>query len=368
MTGVSWGAADLFCGGGGASLGLDEAGFDVLAAIDNDPHACAAYEANVGKEPLEKDARDLSYAELLEHFGVDEEDVRLVAGCPPCQNFSSLRRTRPWPEGAPKDELLLTFLEFVEEGEPPVVLFENVPGILTTDDGKYIDYLLSELRGMGYSVVWDKVDAADYGVPQNRERVVAFAVQGVDESELALPPRTHAEPGTLDEFDLEEWESVKDTIADLPELEAGERCDDVDDHVARNHQEDTLELIRQVPEDGGSRSELPDGQWLDCHKELDRSAAGNVYGRMSWKDPAPTLTTRCTTPSCGRFLHPEQDRAITAREAARLQTFPDWYELPDKKKHAERIVGNAVPPDLIEALVEGFLEENPQVRDVLDGD
>lgn len=344
------GAVDLFCGCGGASLGLQEADFEVLAAADVDPVACKTYERNLGLSPLQEDLTEVSWSELLDHFGVEDDDVDLLAGCPPCQNFSSLRRTTPWPEGAPKDELLLTFLGFIEEAEPPMVLFENVPGILTTDDGEYMDYFLEKMEELDYGVAWDKINAADYGVPQLRTRVVAFGVRGHESNDLEMPEPTHAE--APENSSRPEWKKVKHALKGLPNLEAGEEAEEPPNHKARDHRKKTLDLIRKIPENGGSRTDLPKEMWLDCHKNLEETGAGNVYGRMRWGEPAPTMTTRCTNASSGRFLHPEENRSITVREAARIQTFPDNFEFPEKTQHAERVVGNAVPPLLIESLVD----------------
>lgn len=349
---------DLYSGAGGASLGINEINsFEVHGAVDINETACATYERNLSIDPLTGNLLELEFSDIQNHFGLDEVD--LLIGCPPCQNFSSLRDTTPWPKGAPKDELLVAFVDHILEASPQVVLFENVPGIMNTDGGQYIDWFLYWMKKAGYGIAMDVVNAADFGVPQARERTIAFCVHGAKDDQVSIPKPTHGPREEAKENGVLPWKTVKDAIGDLPPLKAGEQCDHISGHRARNHRSNTLELIKAIPENGGSRTDLPDDLELDCHKRLGDSSAGNVYGRMSWENPAPTLTTRCTTPSCGRFLHPEQNRGITPREAARIMTFPDSFGLPEKNKYAERLIGNAVPPDLIEALVRNFVEEHP---------
>lgn len=349
---------DLFCGAGGASIGFENAGFDVVAAVDNDSDAVEAYQENLGLRPLEADLRKTSYDEILDHFDLDRDDVDVLAGCPPCQSFSSLRDTTPWPEDKERDELLHTYLDIVRDACAPLLVFENVPGILNKDGGDHVDLLLEVLRDIGYGVAWDVVRAERYGVPQRRRRIIAFGVLGADDEHLDFPEPTHASPEKARENGKVAWTTVGDAIGDLPALKAGESDDAHQRHEARNHLSDTVDFIASIPEDGGSYRDLPKNEWLDCHRRLDdegKTGAGSIYGRMSWDEPAPTLTTRCTSPSTGRFVHPEQHRGITPREAARLQTFPFDYELPEETSVAERLIGNAVPPVLIQHLVPGFL-------------
>lgn len=355
-------AIDLYSGAGGASIGLQRAdGIDVIAAVDIDEAACESYDENLPLTPHQADLRETGISDICDHFDITKDDIDIVVGCPPCQNFSTLRRTSPWPDGEPKDELLVAFVDRILEASPSVVVFENVPGILDTDDGQYVEWFKSIMRKAGYGVTLDVVNAADYGVPQRRKRTIGICVKGISHNEVLLPPTTHAENPEEHDRDVERWVTVRDEIADLPSLEAGESATDIDGHRARNHQSQTIELMQAIPTDGGSRSDLPEELELDCHKRLDGGGAGNVYGRMAWDEPASTLTTRCTSPSSGRFVHPEQHRAITPREAARLMSFPDSFELPSKNSDAERLVGNAVPPRLMTAIVEGVLQNLEEI-------
>lgn len=351
------GVLDYYSGAGGASLAMQSSGFSVLGAIDIDPVANEVYSDNLGLTPLEADVTKISYSDVLEHFNLSEDEAPVWIGCPPCKNFSSLRRTRPWKKGSSKDSLLVAFLRHIKEGLPNVVIFENVPGVVTLEKGKYFKRYLNEMKEMGYGTVFKVVLAADYGVPQLRKRVLAFSVLEANSEDLVLPGPTHSDPVKSEEEGKPLWKTVKDAIADLPPLKRGAEDPSIINHRAKTHTEKALRIIRKIPKDGGSRKDLPKSLWLPCHKKL-KAGAESVYGRMWWNKPSPTMTTRCTTPSCGRFLHPEQDRAITPREAARLQSFPDSFAFPQTFNFAERVIGNAVPPDLFRALVQGFFKEN----------
>jgi DNA (cytosine-5)-methyltransferase 1 len=337
-------AVDLFSGAGGGSLGLERLGIDVIAGVDIDEKATQTYDRNIDSKALNRDLTQVSMQDILDD--VDSSDVDMIIGCPPCQNFSSLRDTKPWDEDESKDLLLRTYLRKIRELKPKYVIFENVRGILNTDGGVHIDKFLNEMANIGYEVEWDIVNTKNYGVPQDRERVIALGVYEYD-GELNFPEPT-----------AEEIKNVRDAIGDLPKLKAGEKSEEYSWHQATSHHEKTLEKIRKIPRDGGDRTDLPKDLWLDCHKNMDGSGAENVYSRMWWDKPAPTITTRCTNPSSGRFIHPEQNRGITVREAARIQTFPDDFEFPSTKSDATRLVGNAVPPKLIEELVSDFFQIN----------
>lgn len=301
-------------------------------------------------EPICTDLSEVRGREILDHYGLERGSISCVIGCPPCQGFSSLRRTRYPNEEDDRKGLIGVFIERIREINPKAVVFENVPGIVRSKGRPYFDKYLSELHKMEYISNWGVFNAADLGVPQVRKRVVAISVKGLKEKPI-LPYQTHARPGSGND-DMKPWRTVRDAISDLPPLEPGDACPDVLNHVARNHSPRILELISLIPKDGGSRKSLPEEYWLECHKNLEkRRGAENTYGRMWWDKPAGTMTCRCTTPSSGRFLHPEQDRAITPREAARFQTFPDDYKFHELLTHAERQIGNAVPVKFMESFV-----------------
>lgn len=346
---------DLFCGCGGASLGLKLAGHKIVAAVDIDPIACKTFSDNLGLEPLERDLRYFDGLQLLELCGLRKGDVDLVVGCPPCQGFSSLRRTR-YPDGDDsRKELVYVFLKRISEIQPRAVIFENVPGIARGKGLRYLQQFISQMEKMGYKTVCEQVNMANYGIPQFRKRVVALCVKDADNSP-SFPTETHSNSKETKE-NLKPWNTVQDTIGDLPILESGDSCSSIPNHTARSSSLKVLEIIRNIPKDGGSRRSLPERLWLPCHLKLKKNesrGAESIYGRMAWSKPAPTMTGRCTTPSSGRFLHPDQDRAITPREAARLQTFPDDFVFPKEFAKAERLIGNAVPPAFMATLTKCF--------------
>lgn len=370
-------AVDLFCGAGGGSIGLERLNINVVGAVDNYEQAIETYEeaSETRVKPWNQDLTEVDFGNIAEHFSFDVDEIDLVMGCPPCQNFSSLRDTDPWPPGKPKDELLLAFVRLVAQANPNLVIFENVPGLVTTEGGQYSRWLKHRMNpryrrelgtepesdgsdddvpALNYGMAFDVVNAADYGVPQKRQRTIGLFVKEADDEEVEIPGPTHA-PDSTDQKQRT-WKTVGETIHDLPTLERGEMDDEDEAHRSRRHHDSTMEIIRSIPE-GGDRRDLAGTELeLECHREMDEeTSAANVYGRMWEDEPAPTLTTRCTTPSCGRFLHPSQNRGITFREAARLMTFPDDLSLPNYNSHAEKVVGNAVPPVLIQNMVGRFL-------------
>jgi DNA (cytosine-5)-methyltransferase 1 len=340
-------AIDLFCGCGGASVGLEMAGYDIVGAVDNDPVACETYCKNLRLAPICKDLRFLNGHKILQHYDLKKGDIDLVVGCPPCQGFSSLRRTT-YPNGKdPRNSLIFTFLQRVTEINPRAVILENVSGIAKKQGQWYLGGFLRHMEKMGYRTNCAVINAADYGVAQFRRRVFAICAKG--EVRPVFPAATHGgqRKGCSS---LKSPSTVRDRIADLPPLAAGENCSHISNHRARIHPARIMKVIRNIPKDGGSRRSLPEQLWLPCHRRLDdrtRQGAGSVYGRMAWDKPSPTITCRCTTPSSGRFLHPEQDRAITPREAARLQSFTDDFIFPEDFCKTERLIGNAVPPILM---------------------
>jgi len=351
-------AVDLFCGAGGASLGLRLAGFKVVAAVDIDPIACETYAKNLGFKPICGDLNNITGSDILESCGLGKGDVDLVAGCPPCQGFSSLRRTR-YPKGNDKrNNLIDVFLKRIEEIDPKGVIFENVPGIATKLGRKFLETYLNEMKKMGYVTTWAVLNAADYGVPQYRKRVVALGAKGLEKAPN-FPATTHTHRQEVVNGDLKPWRTVRDTISDLPRLAPGESSPHIPNHIAHTHLPRTLKIISMIPKNGGSRRSLPREYWLPCHLKLCDGrgwGAENIYGRMCWDKPAPTMTCRCTTPSSGRFLHPQQDRAITPREAARFQTFPDSFNFPNKNMYAERQIGNAIPVEFMATLASVYHE------------
>jgi len=341
---------------GSASLGLQAAGIEVAAALDTDEHASTNYEMNVGIPPIVDDIRKVSGKSLLQHIGLSKGDCEIVVGCPPCQSFSSLKRTRCSTVHDARSTLVCAFADRIRELLPQAVIFENVPGILHPSFQRRFYWFVSRLESYGYAVEWRCLNCADYGIPQLRKRVIAVGIRSernqVHLGEL-LPEPTHTNPVLASRSGLLPWRTVRETIEDLPPLLPGENDPAIPNHDSPPYRPSTMRIIKAIPKNGGSRRSLPSRLWLRCHKNLEtggRHGAASVYGRMWWDRPAPTITTRCTNPSSGRFIHPEEDRAITLREAMRLQTIPDKCHLRGPRSLLAAEVGNAVPTSLIEML------------------
>ena len=324
-------AVDLFCGCGGLTAGLKWAGFRVLGAVEVDPLCVKTYRANHSDVVIwKKDIRELDPQELLDALDLEKGCLDLLAGGPPCQGFSRIRTLN----GAisvvdPRNDLLLEFERFVEALLPRAVMMENVPGL--ANDKRFEPFRLN-LKKLGYQGDHRILNAADYGVPQRRRRLIYLAGLGM---KILFPEKSGSA------------KTVEEAIGGLPK--AGESGDPLHD-MPENRTPSVLEIIRLIPKDGGSRRDLPEEFWLECHKRC--TGFGDAYGRMAWKDVAPTITGGCHEPSKGRFLHPVEDRAITMREAAILQGFPRRYKFPvtDNKSAVASMIGNALPPPFVAAL------------------
>lgn len=319
-------AVDLFCGAGGLSVGLKKAGFVVVAAVDLDATACATYRLNhPDTSVIQGDIARLTAERIRAAARIGGAAIDLVAACPPCQGFSRVRtRNGRRPCDDPRNGLVLEALRLIRELAPSTVMLENVPGLAR--DERY-QHLRRELAALGYAIRAAVLDAAHYGVPQRRKRLVLLA------SRFALPSfgAPAAAPAT-----------VRQAIGRMPPTTHSR---DALHGYARNHGRRVSRLIRSIPRDGGSRTALGTNAQLGCHTRCD--GFSDVYGRMAWDAPAPTITSGCINPSKGRFIHPEANRAITLREAAALQTFPRSYKFP--LNHglyaAASLIGNALPPE-----------------------
>jgi DNA (cytosine-5)-methyltransferase 1 len=323
-------AVDLFCGAGGLTVGLKQAGFRVIGAVELDPVAADTYRANQRIPVLwTTDIRQLEATALMRTLSLRSGELDLLAGCPPCQGFSTMRtlkRRNSVPDD--RNDLVVEFLRFVRVLRPRAVMLENVPGL---NKDRRMRKFARVLRGMGYLVDQRIVDAADYGVPQRRQRMLLLATRGFFMTVPAPVPYVA---------------TVRETIGGLPR--PGKSGDALHD-VGESRRADVMDRIRRIPKNGGSRSDLPASSQLTCHSET--NGFYDVYGRMAWNSVAPTITSGCSNPSKGRFLHPSQNRAITLREAALLQTFPAGYvfSMDRGKEHAAAMIGNALPPRMIKA-------------------
>jgi DNA (cytosine-5)-methyltransferase 1 len=335
-------AIDLFAGAGGATQGLRDAGFDVVAAVENDADAAATWRLNQPGAMLERDVRLVSAEQLRTAGGlVSDQRLDLLKACPPCQGFSSLRGDRDPDER--RNDLVLDTLRLVEELSPRAVLLENVPGLRR--DSRFAK-LTAGMRELEYGLVDFIVEASSLGVPQRRRRLVIVAVHKLDGIpsgiDTLVPPARRRPPLTA-------GAALSALAAQLPAEDPA--------HVWRRSRGAVAERIRAVPV-GGSRFDLPEHLQLACHRRLktksgavNRSATGS-YGRVRQDEPAPTMTTRCTTPACGSFIHPTEPRGLSLREAAALQTFPASYRWHGGYDSIERQIGNAVPVWMAQALGE----------------
>lgn len=339
---------DLFAGCGGASLGFKQAGFEILAAVESDHIAASTYAVNHPEARLfVNDIRLLSAQDILDGAHSNVGRCTAVIGCPPCQGFSR-HRLKCAGQNDPRNSLATVFAELVSTMLPTFFVFENVPGILKTSESPWYS-AKDKLTDAGYVIAEGLINAVDYGVPQNRRRFAAIGcrLSGIN---VMLPLKTHRRP--TDGGDLPPWRTVRNAIGDLPPLENGQHSQDDLLHYAPIHRETTLRRFQCIPHDGGSRSSLPVEMQLNCHKGYRGHL--DVYGRLYWNRPANTLTGGCIQPSKGRFLHPDQDRAITLREAVRMQGFPDDYQFVGNKQQIALQVGNALPPPMAFAIAAGI--------------
>ncbi|WP_296455775.1 DNA cytosine methyltransferase [Rubinisphaera sp.] len=342
-------AVDIFCGAGGLTHGLMTSGIVVEAGIDVDPQCRFAYEQNnPSVKFIERDVAKIDASLVDSCFR--SEAIRLLAGCAPCQPFSKLtngiQKHRSW-------NLLDRFALLVEQLRPELVTMENVPELMKRGQSVF-EHFCEVLRRTDYHIAYGIVNCCDYRVPQSRQRLVLLASQL---GPLPIPLGKSRFPS--------QRKTVRKSIGKLPPLESGEQDPDDSLHVASCLSDLNLQRIRATPHDGGCRREWPDELILECHRRKSGERYHSIYGRMWWDRPAPTMTTLCNGIGNGRFGHPEQDRAISLREAAILQSFPKSYEFwPEKqilnRKAVGRMIGNAVPPALAKALGEAILDHVTQ--------
>ena len=331
-------AVDLFCGAGGLTRGLLDAGVEVVAGIDVDSSVGETYERN--NRParfLRRDMRTVDPEDLIALLGVIKPSETLLAGCAPCQMFS--KHQRNGRARGPNATLLTAVARMVEAIRPGWVLIENVPGLMEVPGFSTLRRFVRLLQSTGYSIADGVLNACDHGVPQHRRRYVLIAARRV---EPALPTPVFGNGRNP-------LETVRQWIAHYPPIAAGDTHPAVPNHEASPLSRLNLDRVRITPPDGGGRGNWPSRLKLDCHRRR-QNGFSDVYGRMWWDRIAPTLTGRCNSLSNGRFGHPEQDRAISLREAASIQSFPDDYLFFGTRTAIARQIGNAVPVRLAEAL------------------
>lgn len=327
-------AIDLFCGIGGLTHGVELSGIDVVAGIDIDETCRFAYETNNKARFINEAVEEISASFIENLYPVNS--IKILMGCAPCQPFSNY--SHRYNKNGKKDEkwkLLYYFADLAKEIHPEIISMENVPQL--AKEQVFIDFVLS-LERLGYNVTWSIVNCAEYGVPQLRKRLVLLAsVYG----EIDIIPPFYSD---------EDYITVADAIQELPKITDGETYEKDILHRASKLSKKNKERIRQsIP--GGTWEDWDEELILPCHKKSSGFGYKSVYGRMSWDKPSPTITTQFYGYGNGRFGHPEQDRALSMREGAILQSFPPYYKFidPIHQQTNRQIgihIGNAVPVEL----------------------
>jgi DNA (cytosine-5)-methyltransferase 1 len=340
---------DLFSGCGGFSLGAAMAGVSVVAAVEVNTHACATYKKNLidtGRVPgtlFDVDILTLTPASMLERVGLRAGQVDIVVGGPPCQGFST-HRLNDSGVGDPRNAMLLRYFEFIRALRPAAFLIENVPGLLWPRHATWLSKFRRLAEKSEYTLLEPAVlNAKDYGVPQNRKRVFLFGHDGSFPKNFDwVAPQTHGAPGSdaVLTSELKPWVSAAVAFTCQPKGDPDNR------HM--NHNPELTRAFKATPKNGGLR--FLSGRVLPCHEKHDGHF--DVYGRIDPTKPAPTMTTACINPSKGRFVHPTRAHGITARQAARLQSFPDWYAFQGGLMAAGSQIGNAVPPLMAKIVIE----------------
>lgn len=328
-------AIDLFSGAGGATEGLIQAGCDVRLAVECDNDSIATYRANFPDVALVPEiVETYTPARILNDAALRPGGLDIITACPPCQGFSTLGKCDP---GDTRNDYVATVGALTVALKPRILIMENVPGL--EKDARSAT-LMTQLRGAGYGVNSWTFDAAELCVPQHRRRFILIAVKGLQDDDVVDPRRNYL---------CARWKEHPHNVKDVLGSTGAPNGDDAL-HTVRVLPRSVLDRVRKIPHDGGSRSALPRKLQLACHQRLTSRGAGSIYGRLAWSEPAPTMTTRCTTPACGRFLHPTEDRPITLREAAAFQTFATDRVWKGGTQSVARQIGNAVPVRLARVL------------------
>lgn len=333
-------AIDMFCGIGGLTYGIQQANINVLAGLDNDASCEYSYEKNNQATFINADISNYDFSDLANLYS--DESIKVLVGCAPCQPFSSHTFKAKNKEKDTRWNLIDYFIEAIKIINPHIISMENVRGIIKTD---VFRKFLASLSDLGYQVNYQVVYCPDYGIPQNRSRLVLMASKL---GEIKIPEKTHSK---------KEYVTLADTIQHLPAIKSGETSSHDPLHRAKNLFLINLQRIRQSK---------PNGTWHDwdksllpnCYKKESGQTYTSVYGRSTWDAVSPTITTQFFNYGSGRFGHPEQDRAFSVREGALLQTFPpdyDFGELTSLTKTG-RHIGNAVPPRLGFAIGNSILD------------
>jgi len=357
-------AIDLFCGAGGLTEGLRQAGFAVLAGNDFDEAAGETF-ASTHKDAcfLPGRVQDIKAQALLKAAGLKKGQLDCLVGGPPCQAFSVYNHARGMHDA--RSQLFREYLRLVDGLKPRWVVMENVTGITSAGDGAAVEAILAGLNQLGYHVEYRTLHAEEYGVPQERRRVVFIGNR--EGFPIVWPEKTHGKG-------LKPFTTIRDAIGDLPRLANGEdkgclpyrrkaqgeyqkmlrgQSKTVHNHAAPRLAAVNIERMKYVPM-GGSWRDIPFDLLPDGMKRARRCDHTKRYGRMTWDGLSCTVLTKCDL-HWGAFIHPDQERVISVREAARIQAFPDWFHFKGSRTEQYVQVGNAVPPMLGRKIGEAIL-------------
>lgn len=342
-------AVDLFCGVGGITHGFIKEGISVKAGIDLDPTCKYAYEKNNDVRFLEKDIGNVTAEELKKLF--EKNKYSVLVGCAPCQTFSKHTQKIKNRKKDHKWNLISQFSRLAVKAKPDFISMENVPQLA---DQTIFEEFVTSLENAGYMVSWEIVFCPDYGIPQNRKRLVLLASR---HGEIQLIKKTHKP---------DKYVRVSDAIKDLPPLKSGEVSKSDPLHRSQLLSELNMSRIKESRPNGTWR-DWPKHLRLKCHSKATGSTYTSVYGRMSWENPSPTITTQFYIFGTGRFGHPKQNRALSLREGAILQTFPKHYKFfdpnkPPSYKDVGRHIGNAVPVKLARVIAKSIKAHVEQIQ------
>lgn len=354
---------DFFSGAGGTSLGFAALNgvvpaIKILGGCDINEVSATTYSHNFGTPLIHKDITTLAFEDgkldqFLEQIGYDSSKITIMIGCAPCQGFSSHRKKHWNEEDDVRNSLIMAFAAIVKKVQPEVIIMENVPEFLSARYWKYFSAAKKCYEENGYIVKGTIYNAAAFGVPQERFRSIIIGMK----KEFVLP-KGYLQPS--------EYRTVRDAIANLPAVEAGIAAPGDPMHKSASHKKSTIEVIKQVPHDGGNR---PVGVGPKCLDKI--KGFSDVYGRLFWDKPSITITHYARNPASGRYTHPDQDRGLTAREAAILQSFPQGFEFCGKSDDIYRQIGEAVPPMLSSAIAASvlieLLSETPTEAELTEG-
>jgi len=329
---------DFFCSGGGMTYGMRKAGIDVIAGIDNDPDVKDTYEKNNSRTKfIQADVFELKEIELSKYAGINKNDDNLILiGCSPCQYWSIIQTDKK--KSQKSKDLLKEFHRFVKFYNPGFVVVENVPGLERRAEESGLKYFIDDLENRGYKVYWDVYKLNEYGVPQTRKRFSLIASRVTDNK--IIPEKSEHKP------------VVKDFIGEqngFPKVQAGFKDNTKFQHSVAGLSKENLEVLNKTPKNGGNS--------VKQRKHFKGKGFRDSYSRISWDKPAPTITTKFFSISNGRFAHPEENRAISLREGATLQTFPkDYIFYANSMQANARMIGNAVPPEFARRIGEAIIK------------